>query len=70
MQQNTGVKEGQRYAKIYGQPDYRSDWEVSSIVAVFKSLPHARLVNVDDPQDVRIVSCDTVADRRYFRLMA
>ena len=69
MQHNADVKEGQRYTKIYGQPEYKSGWEVRAIVAVFKSLPHARLVNVDDPRDVRTVSCDTVADRRHFRLM-
>lgn len=69
MRQTFRVREGQRYAKIHGRPGFKSGWEVRSIVAEVKSLPHALLVNLDDPQDIRTISCNTIADRQYFKLI-
>ncbi len=69
MRCKSRVAEGQRYAKVYGRSGYRSDWEVRSIVVPVVSLPHARLVNLDDPGGIRKVSCLTIADSQYFRLI-
>lgn len=69
MLQKDLVKEGQRYTKICGRPGHRSGWEVRSIVAKYKSLPHARLVNIDDPQDIRTIACNTITDSQYFKLI-
>ena len=69
MLQKVRVKEGQRYEKTSDCPGYRSGWEVRSIVATYKSLPHARLVNLDDPQDIRTIACNTIADGQHFRLI-
>jgi len=63
------IQEGQRYAKVSGRTGFRSGWEVRSIVVPAESLPHAYLVNLDDPKDVRTISCLTIADSQYFRLM-
>ncbi len=69
MRRKSRVAEGQRYAKVYDRHGYRSGWEVRSIVVPVELLPHARLVNLDDPGDIRTVSCLTIADSRYFRLI-
>jgi hypothetical protein len=63
------IQKGQRYAKVSGRTDFRSGWEVRSIVVPVESLPHAYLVNLDDPNDVRTISCRTIADSQFFRLM-
>ena len=65
MRRQAQIQEGQRYAKVSG----RSSWEVRSIFVPAKSAPHAHLVNLDDPRDVRIISCLTIADSQYFRLI-
>ena len=69
MRRQAQIQEGQCYAKVSGRPGYRSGWEVRSIVVPAESLPHAYLVNLDDPSDVRTISCLTIADSQYFRLI-
>ncbi len=70
MRQEAQVRKGQRYAKVFGIFDSTKGWEVRSICRRVVPLPHARLVNLEDPSDIRMVSCGTVADDRYFRLMS
>lgn len=67
MERKYRIAEGQCFAKVNGRPSHRSGWQVRSIVFPVESLPHARLVNLDDPRDVRTVSCQTIADSQYFR---
>lgn len=67
MERKYRITEGQCFAKVNGRPGHRSGWQVRSIVVPVESLPHARLVNLDDPRDVRIVSCQTIADSQYFK---
>ncbi len=69
MRRQAQIQEGQRYAKVSGRPGFRSSWEVRSIVVPAESLPHALLVNLDDPNDVRSISCLTIADSQFFKLM-
>ncbi len=69
MRRQAQIQEGQRYAKVSGRTGFRSGWEVRSIVVPAESLPHAYLVNLDDPSDVRTISCLTIADSQYFRLI-
>ncbi len=69
MRRQAQIQKGQRYAKVSGRSGFRSGWEVRSIVAPAESLPHAYLVNLDDPNDVRSISCLTIADSQFFRLM-
>jgi hypothetical protein len=75
----TQVQEGQRYQSVFrflgrnghfnvhGRPPV---WEVRSISTDFLSLPHARLVNREDPCDVRTVSCHAIAEGRFFKLVS
>jgi hypothetical protein len=69
MKRQSQIQEGQRYAKVSGRPGFRSGWEVRSIVDQAESAPHAYLVNLDDSNDVRTISCQTIADSQYFRLI-
>ncbi len=70
MKQRTQIQEGQHHEKIYGLPGFRSGWEVRSIADQVASLPHAVLVNLDDPRDTRTISCLTIANPLFFKLMS
>jgi hypothetical protein len=69
MRRQAQTQEGQCYAKVSGRPGFRSGWEVRSIVVPAESQPHAYLVNLEDPNDVRTISCLTIADSQYFKLI-
>ena len=69
MRRQAQIQEGQRYAKVSGRTNFRTGWEVRSIFVPARSTPHAYLVNLNDPRDVRIISCLTIADSQYFRLI-
>jgi len=72
------VEEGQRYETVFtflgrnnlfnirGRPPV---WEVQSVSTRFLALPHARLVNQEDPCDIRMVSCATITEGRTFKLV-
>ena len=78
MRHAVEIQKGQRYEKVFkflgrnnrfkvrGRPTV---WEVRSVSARFLSVPHAWLVNQDDPRDFRLVSCNTLADSRYYKLV-
>lgn len=68
MKHTTQVEEGQCYRKVLDGSSLQSNWEVRSIVVPIEDLPHAHLVNVNDPGDIRMVSCSTIANRQYFEL--
>ncbi len=61
MSHKSRVAEGQCYEKVYDRHGYRSGWEVRSITVPVELPPHARLVNLDDPGDIRTVSCLTLS---------
>lgn len=71
MRHEIEVHEGQRYEKVFnileGSP---TRWEVQSVSTRFLRLPHARLVNQEDPRDIRMVCCNTIADGRSFKLVS
>jgi hypothetical protein len=69
MRRKAQIQKGQRYAKVSGRPSFRTGWEVRSIFVPAKSAPHAYLINLDDPRDVRTISCLTISDSQYFRLI-
>ncbi len=64
------VREGQYYAKVFDGPGCGMLWEVKSVSARFLSLPHARLVNQEDPRDIRMISCDAITDGQFFKLVS
>jgi hypothetical protein len=72
------VQEGQRYEKVFKyigrNPRFKvrgcpTVWEVQSVSSQFLSLPHARLINQQDPCDIRIVSCNEIEEGRSFKLI-
>ena len=77
----TFVRKGQRYETVFDafEPHDRLNictrppvWEVQSVSTRFRSIPpipHARIVNAEDPCDIRLVSCAAIADERCFRLV-
>ena len=64
------VREGQYYAKVFDGPGCGMLWEVKSVSARFLSIPHARLVNQEDPRDIRLISCDAITDGQFFKLVS
>ncbi len=64
------VREGQCYAKVLQNTDLTMLWEVKSVLPEILTQPHARLVNREDVRDVRINSCGTIADGRFFKLVS
>ncbi len=70
MGQEIQVREGQYYAKVFDGPGCGMLWEVKSVSARFLSLPHARLVNQEDPRDIRLISCDAITDGQFFNLIS
>ncbi len=69
MGQAIQVREGQCYAKVLNNADCTMLWEVQSVSPQILSLPHARLVNRKDLRDIRTISCGTIADGRFFKLV-
>ncbi len=70
MGQVIQVQEGQYYAKVFDDPGCRMLWKVKSVSARFLSLPHAQLVNQEDPRDIRMISCDAITDGQFFKLIS
>jgi len=70
MGQAIQVREGQYYAKVFDGPGCGMLWEVKSVSARFLPLPHARLVNQEDPRDIRLISCDSITDGQFFKLIS
>ncbi len=70
MAQRFNVKEGQRYAQRLSFQKRASIWKVGAILATDPSIPHARLINVADPLQVKTISCFALGDRTYYELIA
>lgn len=64
------VKEGQSYAQQSGVTFRPSIWKVGTILADSLLIPHARLINVSDPLQIKTISCSTLANRSYYELIA
>lgn len=69
MQQTT-VRQGQRYAQRLGICERVAIWEVGSIRNGALPVPHARLVDIDDPLHTKTISCLALANPAFFELIA
>ncbi len=69
MTQRFNVREGQRYVQRLGLHYRPPIWKVGSIKADAAFIPHALLINVDDPLETKTISCPTLADKIYFELL-
>ncbi len=63
MAQKFRVTEGQRYAQRLSMQQRSMVWKVVPI-------PHARLINVQDPLRTKTISCTTLVDQVYYQLVA
>ncbi len=70
MAQRFGVKEGQRYAQRLNTQTRCPIWKVGSILSNAVAIPHARLVNVEDPLQTKTISCAILCDHIYYELVA
>jgi hypothetical protein len=64
------VREGQRYVQFPGTGSRPTVWEVRSIQAGTAVMPHARLINVEDPLRKKTISCTTLANPTFYKLVA
>ncbi len=70
MAQKLRVREGQRYAQRLSMQHRAAVWKVGSILSSTVLIPHARLINVQDPLHTKTISCTTLVDRVYYQLVS
>ncbi len=70
MAQKLRVREGQRYTQRLSMQRRTAVWKVSSILSSTLAIPHARLINVQDPLQTKTISCTTLVDRVYYQLVS
>ena len=70
MAQKFRVREGQRYAQRLSTQHRVAVWKVGSILSSTVAIPHARLINVQDPLQTKTISCTTLANQAYYELVA
>lgn len=70
MAQRINVRAGQRYVQRSGLHYRPLIWKVGSIKASAGLIPHALLFNIDNPLDIKTISCPTLADNIYYELVA
>ena len=70
MTQKLRVREGQRYAQRLSMQHRTAVWKVGSILSSTLTIPHARLINVQDPLQTKTISCTTLANHVYYELVS
>ena len=70
MAQKLRVREGQRYTQRLSMQHRAAVWKVGFILSSTVPIPHACLVNVQDPLQTKTISCTTLANQVYYQLVA
>ncbi len=70
MAQKIRVTKGQRYAQRLSMQQRAMVWKVGSILSSTLAIPHARLINVQDPLQTKTISCTTLVNQAYYELVA
>ena len=70
MAQELRVREGQRYTQRLSMKHRSAVWKVGSILSSTVPIPHACLINVQDPLQTKTISCSTLADHVYYQLVS
>ncbi|MFQ5774270.1 MAG: hypothetical protein ACE5GS_07125 [Kiloniellaceae bacterium] len=70
MPKSSFVREGQRYAQRPGTYCRPAVWEVGSVQFGAAAIPHARLINVEDPLKIKTISCPTLVNPAFYELIA
>ena len=69
MRKSWNVQKGQRYAQRPKAQHRHVIWEVGSVKTGGLAIPHARLINVDDPMRSKTISCSALTDPSYYELL-
>ena len=69
MRKSWNIEKGQRYVQRPKAEHRHGIWEVGSIQTGGLAIPHARLINVDDPMRSKTISCSALADPSYYELL-
>lgn len=69
MNKTRRVQQGQRYAQRLGIYTRTAVWEVGSVRMDTVPIPHARLVNVEDPLRTKTISCLTLANPTFYEFL-
>ncbi len=70
MAQKFRVRKGQRYAQRLSMQQRAMVWKVGSILSSTLAIPHARLINVQDPLQTKTISCTTLENQAYYQLVS
>jgi len=70
MAQEFRVREGQRYTQRLSVKHRTAVWKVGSILSSTLAIPHACLINVQDPLQTKTISCSTLANQAYYQLIS
>ena len=57
MRRRIRVQVGQRYFQDFAHGSHNQIWGVALIHSEGEGVPHARLVNVNDPSETKTLSC-------------
>ncbi len=69
MRRRIQVQVGQRYFQDFVHGSHHQIWEVESIHSKGEWVPHARLVNVNNPSETKTLSCTALDGQHSFRLL-
>ena len=69
MRRRIQVQVGQRYFQDFVHGSHNQIWEVASIHSEGEWVPHARLVNVNNPSETKTLSCTALDGQHSFRLL-
>ena len=69
MAEQIQVQVGQRYCQHFKYGSYQQIWEVASISRDGVRIPHARLVNVENPTESKTLSYLALSGQYSFTLL-
>ena len=69
MRRRIQVQVGQRYFQDLVHGSHHQIWEVESIHSEGEWVPHARLINVNNPSETKTLSCTALDGQHSFRLL-
>ncbi len=70
MARQSEVKEGQIYADLPRGRHGSRLWKVKGLYENATRVPHARLIDVEDPLGTKTISCYALTSRTYYELVS
>ena len=69
MRHQIQVQVGQRYSQHFVYGPHKQVWEVASISPDGVRVPHARLINVNNPKETKTLSYTALNGQYSFKLL-